>query len=486
MLGASIGFFLSNSSVALFSVFCAMSLVTWGAALAIRTVRAEKLRTGITAVTIVALAATLILYKEIAFVVVNSRILAKITGLDIGLTMPEWIAPLGISYFTLILIGYLLDVRWGTIDKPQKNPLKFLLFAGYFPHMVSGPFSRYNDMNETLLGDVRFSLKNVWFGLQRVIWGVFKVLVISTRLSVLVSAIYDPQSMPIVEISEHQLSGSTAIVAGALLYVLTVYMNFSGSMDIVIGVSEMLGIPLAENFRRPFSATSLSEVWRKWHMTLGLWLKDYVMYPVQKALTSRFGKRAKKLFGKKAGKDIILYTAMFVVWFCVGFWHGGSWKYICASGLFFFVMIVGGLILDPVFQSLIKLLHINTKCNSWRLFQRVRTVVLFSMSVSFGRAESLTVGLQMWKNALLNPDISVIFDGTLLDMGLALKDIVFVVIALTVVFAVSHLQEHIGSMRVWLNKQNILFRIVAIGALLAFTFLAGGMDNRVDFIYGNF
>jgi D-alanyl-lipoteichoic acid acyltransferase DltB (MBOAT superfamily) len=272
-------------------------------------------------------------------------------------------------------------------------------------------------------------------------------------------------------------------------------MNFSGSMDIVIGVSDMFGVPLAENFQRPFSATSLSEVWRKWHMTLGFWLKDYVMYPTQKALTSHFGKTAKKIFGKKVGKDVILYTAMLVVWFCVGLWHGGSWKYIFGSGLFFFMMIVSGLMLEPLFKRLIKCFHINIDSVVWRLFQRTRTLLLFAFSVSFGRSDYFMGGLHMWRNAFQGFDFTIftseVWQNIVInDMGLTdIADFIplaaITAISVLIVFAVSCFQERFGSFRV-LMKKSLPLNIFIIIVLLVATFCIGGFDNSVDLIYGNF
>lgn len=491
LLAASASYFLSISTPAQMLVFIGMSMLTFLAALVIKRSQSEEFKKAITIITLIVLVAILIRYKEITFIVSNFNRLTFLAGLSWGITLPDWVAPLGISYYTLILIGYLLDVRWGNVLKPQKNPFKFLLFAGYFPHMISGPFSRYNDIGETLFSGVEFSFKNIWFGLQRVIWGVFKVLVISTRVSVFVKIIFNAQALPV----EQNLFRGIGVVAGAVLYVLNVYMNFSGSMDIVIGVSEMFGVPLAENFQRPFSATSLSEVWRKWHISLGFWLKDYVMYPTQKALTSRFGKATKKLFGKKAGKDIILYSAMLVVWFCVGFWHGGSWKYIFGSGLFFFIMITGGLILQPLSKRLITLLHINTTSAAWHLFQKVRTLLLFAFSVSFGRADSFMAGLHMWRNAFRRVNLTlftseawrniVINDMGLTDLTDGIILAAITAISVAIVFAVSCLQERFGSIRVLMKKSRLL-NIILILALLVATFCIGGFDNSVDFIYGNF
>jgi D-alanyl-lipoteichoic acid acyltransferase DltB (MBOAT superfamily) len=259
-------------------------------------------------------------------------------------------------------------------------------------------------------------------------------------------------------------------------------------MDIVIGAAQMFGVELPENFRTPFYATSLSEFWRRWHITLGLWVRDYVLYP---ALKSRFadamGRFCREKFGKKWGKRIPTYWGMLITWFCVGFWHGGSWKYICASGLFFFVMIVGGILLDPIFQRLIKLLHVNTAAWSWTLFQRIRTAALFTLSVSFGRASSLGDGLARWKSAFVyNP--WVLADGSLYRLGLDAPDVGVLIFGLLILLGVSKLQQS-GGVRDRLAKQNLVFRWAVLLALFASVLLFGlyGENyNPADFIYGLF
>lgn len=483
LLAASAGFFLSTDHPALFLVFVAMSLCAWGAALLIQKSTSERAKTAIAATVVIAELAVLILYKDNAFFILNANRVIAAFGGTACLTLPTWAAPLGISYYTLILIGYILDVRWGTVSVAQKNPLKLIAFSGYFPQIVTGPFTRYNEMAGPLFDGGKFRFSNVWSGAQRILWGLFKVVVISTRLSILVSAIFDAQ---VLALSDNPYTG-IAVPAGAILYVFYVYMNFSGSMDIVIGISETFGIPLAENFLRPFTATNLSEVWRKWHLTLGFWLKDYVLYPVLKsAWMNKIRKFCKDKFGRKASKDIPTYIGMLISWFCVGFWHGGTWKFICGSGLFFFVMIVGGLILKPVFLWLTQALHINTDSLLWRMFQRVRTFLLFAFSVSFGRAESLSVGLHMWRNLFRGLNLSFLSRDVIKGMGLAKTDCLYVAVGLVLVILVSYLQEKHGSVRQWMAKKSVVINILVAILLVVAIFMIGGMDTKIDFMYGNF
>lgn len=491
LLGASIIFFIAGCSVELFAMMLFMSLLAWLCGLingkiymqlnaSQDEIHKKKLMNGkkwITAATIVIEVLILIVLKDNAFFISNANRLFDLFGHPLNLSFPSWAAPLGISYYTLILIGYILDVSWGT-SSPQKNPAKFLLFSSYFPQMTSGPFSRYHQMKDQLYAGHRFNYNNFCFGLQRVLWGLFKKLVIAERLAVIVRTIFgDYASYP-----------GLYIFIAAISYTLQVYAEFSGCMDIIIGISEMFGITLPENFNTPFFSTSLSEVWRRWHMTLGFWIKDYILYPVLKSeLLQKIGRFCKKTFGKQAGKKIPTYIGMFIAWFTVGFWHGGSWKFIFGSGLFFFIMIVSGQLLEPVFKKLIRTLKINTSCFSWTLFQRIRTFMLFAMSVSFGRTAGLISGLKMWKSALyFNPWILV--DQSLYSLGLDRQDFWVLIFGLITFLIISILQQK-GSIREKLAEQNIVFRWAILFALIFAVLIFGNYGpgyKATDFIYGGF
>jgi D-alanyl-lipoteichoic acid acyltransferase DltB (MBOAT superfamily) len=421
-------------------------------------------------------ASVLIALKDNLFFVNNANKIFMPLG--ISFSAPNWSAPMGISYYVLILIGYILDVAWGKI-KPQKNFAKFLLFASYFPQMISGPITRYDEMEKTLFSEKKFNYKTFCFGAQRIAWGLFKKLVIAERLAVAVKTVYG---------NFYKLSGFYIFIAAAG-YALQLYADFSACMDIVIGASEMFGAVLPENFKTPFFAKNLSELWRRWHITLGLWVRDYVMYPVLKSEWSQKIREAtRKKFGKKAGKQIHVFIGMFATWFTVGFWHGGSWKYIFASGLFFFFLIAGGMIVEPAAKRLERALRINTNCFSWRLFQQARTFMLFACVISIGRAESLTAGLKMWKRAILNLNPSMLFNRPYNNFGLDKSNLLVLAISLLILLAVLVLQQNCG-IRERLARNNLIFRWAALIGLIFVTLIFGqygpGFDPS-DFIYRGF
>lgn len=476
----------AQGNAALCCIFAAETLLTWMAALALQRLQQERFKVWLTGSVIAILTAVLVFYKDLAFFINHANVIAHLAGAGFWIRMPVRAAPFGISYYTLILIGYLLDVRWGIVAQPQKNPCKLLLFAGYFPHLTSGPFTRYGEVEQTLFGGAVWSLRQTQFGLQRLLWGLFKKLVVAERLAVVVNTIYDQKPQPL----EEELYVGLVVVMGAFFYVGQVYMDFSGCMDIVIGTSQMLGIPLAENFCRPFTSTNVSEIWRRWHMTLGFWLKDYLLYPTLKSeLFARVRKFCKKRWGKQAAKSVPTYLGLFLTWFCVGFWHGGTWKYIFGSGLYFFAVIVGGMLLEPLFQKLTALCKVNTKAWSWTFFQRTRSFCLFAVGVSFGRRKSLTDGLRAWKTVFTDWNPWVLFDDTIFRLGLDRKDFDLCICGIGIVVIVSMLQSRCGSVRELIAKQNLVFRwIIYLGlffAVLIFGCYGPGYD-AADFIYGGF
>ena len=189
--------------------------------------------------------------------------------------------PLGISYYTLMSVSYIVDVYRGTI-KAEKNYFRLLLFVSYFPHIMEGPFDRYDKLDAQFREPHSLDYDVIKNGALLIMYGLFKKLVIADRAGLIVSGIFDSQS-----------AGGTSIFVGMLVYTLQLYADFSGCIDIVSGTSQMFGINVAENFRQPFFSHSINEFWRRWHITLGLWLKEYVFYLVLQRYLAR---RKRKIY----------------------------------------------------------------------------------------------------------------------------------------------------------------------------------------------
>lgn len=297
----------------------------------------------------------------------------------------EFAVPLGMSFYTLQLIGYVLDCLWEKIE-PEKNFISYLIFGTYFPYLTSGPMNRYDVLSKEISRKHRLSLDNFKTGIIRICWGFFKKLVIAERAGVIVNAVY----------GDHAVFTGWYVLLGVTAFAIQLYTDFSGCMDVVIGVSKLLDITLPENFNSPYFARSIREYWRRWHITLGDYLADYLYYPLLKSsLFIKIGDGAKKAFGKKKGKKVPIYVAMVVLWTAIGYWHGGVWKYIIGSGLLHCFYIVSGMLAEPLFEKIRPVLKSDKL--PYQLFQVLRTFVLVLLGFVFFRASDVPDAVEMLK-----------------------------------------------------------------------------------------
>lgn len=419
----------------------------------------------------------LALLKYSGFFVSNLNAAGRLLG-GPQIPMPAFASPLGVSFYTFSIVGYLLDCYWG-ITEPETNLLKNALFAGYYPLLTSGPIVRHKDLKDQLYAAHRFDWERVTFGLQRIFWGIFKKLVISARAGMIVDTVYsDTEAYP-----------GLYIWVAALLFMVQLYTDFSGCMDIIIGASECYGIILPENFRTPFFSRSVQEYWQRWHITLGLWMKDYLMYPILRSRAFRnMGKSLKKSLGKKAARQIPTYLGMLILWIVIGLWHGGAWKYILGEGMWFFACIVLGQLMEPVFKKWIAALHINTETFSWHLFQSARVYLLVCIGNLFFRLNSFREALKAMRLSVSRFNPWILFDGSLDQLGLSDKNVRVLFAGILVLLVVSALQEK-ESVRKMIARQNLVFRwILYVGLIwliVVFGMYGPGYD-AASFIYQQF
>lgn len=268
-----------------------------------------------------------------------SDFMLLIKGVGTEFTPWELIIPLGISYYTFSSIGYLLDVYWRK-DKCERNYFKVLLYMIYFPQIVEGPIARHKFLAPQFTEEKNFNYSRVCFGIQLMTWGYFKKMVIADRAAIIVNTIMG-------NLEKYQ---GFYIVIALTLGVVQLYTDFSGCMDIARGVSEVLGIQLEKNFDRPFFSSSVAEFWRRWHITLGVWFKDYVYMPVA---TSRWmmkiNTKVKKNRGVNAYKLVSAALPLMIVWLLTGLWHGTGWNYV-VWGIYYGTLIILGMVFEGKFK----------------------------------------------------------------------------------------------------------------------------------------
>jgi len=254
----------------------------------------------------------------------------------------NFIIPLGLSFYTFQTLSYVIDAyRATSTGFTEKNPFKLALFTMFFPQMLQGPISRFTDLSKTLYIEHKANSDNILSGLMRILFGVFKILIIAGRLL---------PSLSILSAENGNYSGGAYVLSVVLIYGVVLYCDFTGGIDIAIGASKVLGITVAENFNRPLMSKSVAEYWRRWHITMMSWFKDYVFFPITVSKTMiRFIKFCKKYFGERAAKSMPIWVTTLFVWFLTGLWHGAGSNFI-VWGLLNGLVILISMELKPVYE----------------------------------------------------------------------------------------------------------------------------------------
>ncbi len=346
------------------------------------------------------------------------------------LKLEHLIVPLGISYYTFGVVGYLADVYWRK-ERAEKNPLKLLLYMIYFPHILQGPIPRHKKLAAQLAEGHPMDVRGICFGIQRVTWGFFKKLVIADRFAVIAQTI----------LGDSMKYEGQYFVLAILASAIQLYTDFSGCMDIALGVSECFGITLDENFQRPFYAKTASEFWRRWHITLGTWFKDYVYMPlvIHPGLI-RLSKRARDRFGSRFGKSLMSVIPLAAVWLLTGLWHGTGADYL-VWGCYWGLIIIVSTVFAPELKKVNERLRINTNSIWWKRIQMVRTFLIFCGGRLLTAPGDLKVSIRMLQSIFTRFNIWIWFDESLYGLGLKRQDFWVGIAGLAFLWYISRKQE---------------------------------------------
>lgn len=363
-----------------------------------------------------------------------TRTFVRFTGLSL-------IAPLGVSFFTLQIISYLVDVYSGKTEASTSFP-KYLLFITFFPQILQGPIPRYDLMDELWKGH-SFSEEKAVKGFQLILWGFFLKLMIADRAGIFVDGVYADYA---------SLSGTEILIAG-ILYSIQLYTDFSSCVCIAKGSAEMFGITLGENFMHPYFSDSVKDFWRRWHISLSMFLRDYIYIP---------------LGGSRKGR-IRKYLNILITFFVSGLWHGGGLNFIF-WGLLHGVYEIAGDVIKPVKSRIVTFLFVML---AWIIF----------------RAESLMKGLDMIRSIFTRFDISVLFNGALITEDLPVTEWMILLSAILILFIVSLIQERGQVIRDRILSFPHVVRgtiyIAAILGVILFGKYGSGFDAG-SFIYAGF
>ena len=382
--------------------------------------------------------------------------------------------PLGISFYMFQATGYLIDVYRGKA-KAEKNFLKFLLFVSYFPQVVQGPISKFGFLSRTLYGEHVCNVKEISFGVQRMLLGYFKKLVIADRIAVAVAALRGPEYLGV------------GFFLLTFFYAIQIYCDFTGGMDIALGLSQALGVTLPENFIRPYFSKNTAEYWRRWHITLGQWMKDYIFYPLSVSRPlMKLGRWARKRW-KKFGKRLPVYVAAVVTWAVTGIWHGITPNFL-VWGMLNCGVIIASQELEPVYARFHQRYHLKEKfwyggfevLRMFFLMNLIRACDLFPHVGEYFRR----MGSLIWC-----PSFHLLTDGSLMGLGLSGLDYTIILVGMVILFLVSWGEAERGSIREVLYGKSVVWQYLVFFGLFLIVLLMGhyGVGYEASaFIYNQF
>ena len=416
--------------------------------------------------------------------VLNFAILAVLKYTDdvlgwFGASPLGLLLPLGISFYTFQSMGYLIDVYSGKYA-PEKNPARFALFVSFFPQLIQGPIGRYDQLSPQLREGHAFDWDNLQRGFLLMLWGLFKKLVIADRALPAVNAVFGAQA---------GTYGGAVTVLGVLLYSLQQYCDFSGGIDLVAGIAQQMGIALAPNFKRPYFAVSLGDFWRRWHISLGAWMRDYVFYPF--ALTKpvgRLSRAAKARFGTEFARALPAALGNILVFLLVGVWHGATSNYIL-WGLYNGGILAFSALAEPAYKRFGTRHAKLTASRGFHVLRVLRTFVIVNIGWFFDRCAHGLDALRMLGIALTDPRLGQVSADTLAALSLPQLDLRILAVCTALLFLVSVAQERGVVVREWLQRRILPVRWAILIAGVMVVLLAGVWGsgfNEASFIYYQF
>lgn len=341
--------------------------------------------------------------------------------------------------------------------KAEKKFVNYALFVSFFPQLVAGPIERSKNLLHQIEEPHFWDTKRVSYGLQLMVWGFFKKLVIADRAAILVDTVY----------GNYNVYEGWELVVATVLFAVQIYCDFSSYSDIAIGAAQVMGFTLMQNFKQPYFSQSVSEFWRRWHVSLSTWFRDYLYFPL----------------GGSRCKPLRHYINLMIVFLVSGLWHGASWTYVIWGG-------INGIyqIMENILNRKYKLPLISEKIGG-KMFKMLGTFALIDFSWIFFRADNISSAFQIIRRIFMVNNMWIFFDGTLGTMGLDFKDMFVLFIALEILMFVSVLQYRNICIRDSIAKQNIVFRYIVYIVpliLIAVYGIYGASYDATSFIYFQF
>lgn len=452
LLGVSY-FFYMCWNVKYVALLIYVTAVTFSGALVINKLKEQRSKKIALGTTIVLSFLTLIIYKYLNFFIgsANSLLMTVTGSSEPFVNNLDIVLPMGISFYTFQAVGYLIDVYRGEVEV-MTNPFRYALFISFFPQLVAGPIERAKNLIKQVNEYHKLEFDNLRDGFVLMLWGFFLKLVIADKAAVVIDAIYNNYT---------EYSGMLFLIA-SILFALQIYCDFAGYTYIAMGSARMLGFRLMDNFNSPYLATSVAEFWRRWHISLTSWFKDYLYIP---------------LGGSRKG-TVRKYINKVVVFLVSGLWHGAEWSFVVWGGL------------NGIFQVIEEMLGIANKSKSrlTKVLRIVITFVLVDFTWIFFRADNINSAIYIIKKIFTDTSFSQISEGQLFQLGLTNKNFTVLIIAILILLIADVLKYRDIKFKELLYKQNIILRyafyVVAFFTIVIFG--TYGSEVPSTFLYFQF
>jgi D-alanyl-lipoteichoic acid acyltransferase DltB (MBOAT superfamily) len=407
----------------------------------------------------------LILFKYYNFFIESTNLLLTTLSLPIIRTQFDVLLPVGISFYTFQALGYIIDVYRGDV-KVEKNFFKYALFVSFFPQLVAGPIER----SKNLLGQIDkisqrkiYQYKDVISGAILMLWGYFMKMVVADRAAILVNTVYD----------SYWLHGFFGLTIATCFFALQIYCDFASYSTIATGAARILGFKLMGNFKAPYLSRSVDEFWRRWHVSLSTWFRDYLYIPLG-------GNRVSEV-RKNINIAIVFITS--------GLWHGASMHFIAWGMIWASYMVLSNL--TKKWRNMVSVkIGIKQDCFSFHFGQCISTFILTCFAWVFFRAQSIIDAFNIIKRMAIERDMWSFFNGAIYELGLSRQEINILLISMAVVFIADLIQYRKNkTFDVFILEQNLWFQWVVAIAMILFIFIFGiyGFEfNPQQFIYFQF
>ena len=382
----------------------------------------------------------LVFYKYFDFILENVNLVLQKMDVELISNPFDIILPVGISFYTFQALSYTMDVYRKEVE-PEKNPLRYALFVSFFPQLVAGPIERSKNLLKQVKEVDNLKLWNydrVANGFVMMVWGLFQKMVIADRISIYVDSVYE----------NLYAVGTMETLFAAIGFSIQIYCDFAAYSTIAIGAAKVMGFELMENFNTPYFATSIKDFWRRWHISLSTWFRDYLYIPMG---------------GNRKGK-IRKYLNVLVTFLVSGLWHGASWNYVLWGGLHGIYQVIGEILL-PVRKKIVSLMKVNETVFSYKFGQMLFTFSLTTLTWVFFRAKTLEEALYFFKRLFTRWNPWVFFDEGLYKFGLDRVEVNILFVALITLFLVEWVKYTKNKViSDFLMEQNLWFRwLVVIG-----------------------